>query len=1177
MVWQNILLRDSVPKAWYNTNAQPTADDPSVDLKDPAVINVRRFKLLLSEIPPALMPVLQGIIKVSVNRRPNPSSHVFALRRRAEMVAKEIAHVFKDNLLYMRDDSPICKYDYYASMFSMISMLLLDDRSRTALETPIAVAFDDLGNIDLLSKTLLSKFWTSAEEQIAQDKKSEEGSDLQRINTCIELLLAILHHLGSSKLFHNSPHTTILTTIDPDDEYNGRKLLDPYHWMASMQLKLSTLHKYLHSPLLHKFSRHVLHSLLRCVTQNMKAEGEKSRATKVQFRNTIPVIVRHDRSDRVRAALLDMGFDTQLTDSALAQFNGNPLSSLDYLFSRRLVEHAVNSGPPVLEISRQLQEFPIDLPLTNEEFDAGVRILVNMWYDQALATQALRESANLRHAALTLSRREPSAIRTPSVSASNNTAVDQSEVVTEDNDQDNDDEYEDIDSEEEEEFMEADVSTDDEEAEDPYHKKIVQDCLENLGAVRKTMLSVIPQILSRLVDERNDIDFEVRDLMVVLCCGDAENISENTKQTIHLFFGGDGSNPASPTVVKDKRALFESSINKIRIFALMLREPAMQDVMSLLITTMSEFMDWFEFLDLIVTYPDFPDPKWLTTLFLILEAGLAQSDEPKEDHAPTIDDSTTPKTNIDGPSTPAIVTPENRTTLMNYCINMLNVKALSQDNLISTLRILVRLTKHHAAAAQFVALGGLEPLFKRPSQGFEVIKIQQAYIIMILRHIIEDKSVLMGCMREWFSFWFTVRNSRFLDVATFIRNNNTMVLRDPDTFLEISTQLCRLSNYKYGNIKNIRYIGGDSQKEKQGEGIETRQHNEPTSSVTNAAENSNQYSSIVVHFLLDQLVQKQSIQEETNIKIGYTGFLLQCLLELISSYPSCKRDIIVFNSQQLSNSANTAEGQSANTGARQSILFTFINELLPFNAINPTTDQERKRQGISMWVSSLLVAMCYDTTQSSDTNAIITQDESQDTLIDVRKHVLDVVYRSFKDALHPSNTTTTSAKYIRYFALAELCHRILNARPASINPANAATQSNNKEETVLAVAKLMLEKKFVPVFISVVSDVDVNYPHAKMILNSILRPLEQLTKLAIRIDRSTPGNGEKKTDKKESEDNENEHDLYLPMDTDEENDAAAEEVSDIFRNSSLAMYDGTVLEEETSEESSEDDDVEMAR
>jgi E3 ubiquitin-protein ligase HUWE1 len=1156
-VWQNILLRESVPKSWYAN--QPSKD--AADLKDSRVINVRRFKVVLSEIPPALMPVLQAIIKVSVSRRPLSSSSKHSTATRAKLVARDIAQMFHTSLHYMEQDGPLCKYDYYASMFSMISMLLLDDRSRTALETPIAVAFDMKGNVEMLAVTLLSQFWQAAENEMKAENQDE--SLLQRINTCIELLLAILHHLGSSKLFHNSPHTVLLTHSQPD---RLGKQLNPHHWMASMQLKLSCLCQYLESPMLDKFSRHVLHSLLKCVTQNLKAEGERPRSNKALVKNAPSNSNPHYEMNR--RELIAMGFEPDRVETALSSFEYG-LCALDNLFSRSLVEHPVQSGPPQLEISPDLQS---SNPLTDQEFEAGVRILVNMWYDQSIATELLRENNNLAQTALTLSRYEPSAIRTPSIGR----AVQEAPTEGTNNAEDDDDQYEDIDTEDEANVSLYSSMDEDEHGDDELNtlfageknyavsndSKKANDTLQQLDQKRTMMRTQIPPILAHLVDERNDIDFEVRDLMAVLCCGDPDRLPENTKQTMYLFFGGAAS------TITDKRSLFESSINKIRIFALMLREPAMQDVMSLLITTMSGYMDWFDFLDLVVKYPDFPDPKWLTTLFLILEAGLAQSDEPVEAPLPNVDGSLPETSSHDKPTTPAIVTPENRTTLMTYCIDLLQLDSLSQDNLIATLRIIVRLTKHHAAALQFVELGGLEALFKRPSKSFEALKVQQTYIIMILRHIIENKSVLMGCMREWFSFWFTVPNTRYLDAATFIRNNNNVALRDPESFLDVSTQLCRLSNYNSGNIKNIRYLDPSQQKESVQESI------------------NNEHSSIVIHFLLNQLVQIQQENEdddESNIKIAYTGFLLQCIFELVSSYQSCKYDIMNFSTEALDHGSNHSH-------VRQSIHYKLVNMLLPYNAIHASNDQERKKQGISMWVTSLLVGMCYDTTHIHYQDSFADKDHHATMLSKVRKHVLDVVYRSFKDALQ--SDASTSTKYNHYFALTELCHRILNARPTSINPG-----LNIKEDTVMVVAKLMLDMNFVPILISVMSDVDVNYPHAKLILNSILRPLEQLTKLAIRIDRSAADEekqvkqetidaatdamaavraGEDSVDDDDEEEEEEEEEDYLPMDTDEDNADAEDEVNDLYRNSSLAMFDGTALEEEESSEEDSDDDMEMA-
>jgi E3 ubiquitin-protein ligase HUWE1 len=556
----------------------------------------------------------------------------------------------------------------------------------------------------------------------------------------------------------------------------------------------------------------------------------------------------------------------------------------------------------------------------------------------------------------------------------------------------------------------------------------------------------------------------------------------------------------------------------------MLREPTMQQVISLLIISMSNYVVWNDFMNIVVSYPEFPDPEWLTTLFLILEVGLAQADEPKK--VPSASDEQDSKSEVE--DSPDIFSHVSRTGLLRNCVDILKLEKLNQDNLVSVLRVIVRLTKHHSSAKMFLEIGGLDVIFRRPRTGLEAIKIQQAYIIMILRNIMEDESLLKSLMQEWFTFWFEIRPSPNLTVESFLKTGSNVVLRDPDVFAQVSCKMLRLNKQQH-----IRYVGDKV---------------EFPEDYLKA-----EYSPVVINYLLNEFVQvrSQEEKEDDNITIAYTGFLLQCILELVTSYHACKHDVIQFGSQ-------SSTDDKDNGRIRQSILYTFINDLLPYNAINPSTDKARKKQGISMWTTSILVALCYDNFTNQPTDKVPRAELSQ-----VRKHVLDVLSRSFKDTIQSTNISA-SAKYIKYFSLAELCHRILNARPTTI------TSQSNKEDTVFTLAQLMLDKGFVPILTSAIGDVDVSYPHAKMILNSILRPLEQLTKLANRLDRSAKN--ENKGDGKEEEEDDN----YSLMDMDEveDFDAVEEEASNLFRNSSLAMFDGTVLEEEESSE--EDSDDEMA-
>jgi E3 ubiquitin-protein ligase HUWE1 len=122
--------------------------------------------------------------------------------------------------------------------------------------------------------------------------------------------------------------------------------------------------------------------------------------------------------------------------------------------------------------------------------------------------------------------------------------------------------------------------------------------------------------------------------------------------------------------------------------------------------------------------------------------------------------------------------------------------------------------------------------------------------------------------------------------------------------------------------------------------------------------------------------------------------------------------------------------------------------------------------------------------------------------------------------------------------------------------------NNANDDTSLSNAKLMLDKNLVAVLTTAISDVDINYPHSKVILNTMLRPLEQLTKLAIKAeDVAEDEKGDKNQDEGEGDGEETHEDgmqnLVPRTETEQE------EAPDLYRHSSLGMLDGgSVIDED---------------
>lgn len=220
----------------------------------------------------------------------------------------------------------------------------------------------------------------------------------------------------------------------------------------------------------------------------------------------------------------------------------------------------------------------------------------------------------------------------------------------------------------------------------------------------------------------------------------------------------------------------------------------------------------------------------------------------------------------------------------------------------------------------------------------------------------------------------------------------------------------------------------------------------------------------------------------------------------------------------------------------------------------------------SNWAMSVIVALTADVTLHTDVKEVAPE------LINVRKFVLDGLAKAIKDA--SASSEPIEVRYGRLYALADLCYRLLTARPNS-------TASKQTEDLTLHMAKTMLERNFVTVLTGALADVDLNLPSVKALLDCIVRPLEHLTKVAIKM-----GKAERKGEVDPTQiplDSESDEldssDYDMSEDDYDEPPPEREETPDFYRNSSLGMHTGEMEPsyegDEMSDEMEDDEDVEM--
>lgn len=497
-------------------------------------------------------------------------------------------------------------------------------------------------------------------------------------------------------------------------------------------------------------------------------------------------------------------------------------------------------------------------------------------------------------------------------------------------------------------------------------------------------------------------------------------------------------------------------------------------------------------------------PKWLAAHLLVTEALLIIGEQPRTITLPKEGQPIVVESIPIGP-----LFPEARSMVFDFCLRLLAIPDLPRDDLLSVLRLFVLLTRDHNVACQFVQRGGITLLFKHLRH--TNVTGSQSYIALILRHIIEDSSVLQHVMKQEIKRFFAQPRTRIVDVASYLRHCSAMALRDPEIFLQVSQSLCKLQQ-PYPTIHHLSLKSEITRAEentaKKEDSTADMQVDIPSSSAINSA--STEALESVVHFLVSELLKTskatsdataltksrdaitskeeavtdastgaEGLNDSTDLSKDidrhfYSCFLMQCLTELLFSYDSCKIAFLSYSPKKRSQQTPAKEG---GTKHRTATLHFLLSDLISFGSINSQTDPEaRNRHLLCNWAMSVVVALCVDSSSTSEA-----KDVSPD-LVSVRKFVLEAVSRAIKD-LSPSESL--DSRYGRLYALSDLCHRLLTVR------FNAAARKP-QDETPTHIAKVMLEKNFVSTLTNALAEVDLNYPNVRSLVAAILRPLEHL-------------------------------------------------------------------------------------
>lgn len=370
------------------------------------------------------------------------------------------------------------------------------------------------------------------------------------------------------------------------------------------------------------------------------------------------------------------------------------------------------------------------------------------------------------------------------------------------------------------------------------------------------------------------------------------------------------------------------------------------------------------------------------------------------------------------------------------------------------------------------------------------------------------------------------------------------VVENPDGVIHFL--LCELLNYREVNDKEPLDVAKESAT--LGESSTATQTSTPTDEAP--VEEANAENK-------DKKASKIPFKADEHPIFVYRCFLLNCLAELLQSYTRTKMEFINFK---------RSAPMFANTPVkpRTGVLNYLLQDLLCLSSLvslgsPPDSIAAKKKLATSEQARQVLVALVARTSEKpiDRTRDRFDYDEDLDLLF-VRKWVLDMILRAYKDAAAPNEPF--DVRYTKLLSLAELMLSMIGEKDR--DPSSSRISDQSAARSHMQLKRLMYEKGFLPALTASVADIDLTFPGVKRTIKYILRVLQVMTSTAIALSQANliPSGPQ--------EDNFEEEIASASSLSDLEDDR--EETPDLYRNSALGMLE--VGQEEDYEEDDSDED-----
>ncbi|KAH3666429.1 hypothetical protein WICMUC_005697 [Wickerhamomyces mucosus] len=467
----------------------------------------------------------------------------------------------------------------------------------------------------------------------------------------------------------------------------------------------------------------------------------------------------------------------------------------------------------------------------------------------------------------------------------------------------------------------------------------------------------------------------------------------------------------------------------------------------------------------------------------------------------------------------------------------------------------------------------------RPDRDFSL----QASFIVLLRRCYETKDVLQNIVIREINKQFSSKSKkdnakdRVRELQSVLRDSSGVVLRAPELFIQEISKRARFAEFSEP-LRNLSCRLVDVAEDVEMVDSDHFDRNEKSVNSGNTPSLADNQTGIV-HLLLTELMsavkndwlsdppltddeKKEKDKEDAkheipkisrvdvhkNSNCSYIIYLLKILVELLSSYKQSKLEFLTFSKKILFQSSKLDQPKPRSTA-----LNFFLHQLIigPSRELN---ESEKPRRKAVYELASKVVIAFISTIDSAELK--VDPKNVDPDMIFIRKFTVDTMHRVIKEV--NASPPNIKARYDKLVSLCTVLQSLLKtSRDRLVDPSTVEFDDYH-------MAKTIIESSLTNTLSSVLADIDLNYADYFFVLESITGILNGLGLIKTTHQElfrdSQPVNG---ADEEEVEEDENDY---------------KEETPDLFRNSTLGMYDVAEIDDEedfedNDELSSSDDEI----